>query len=292
MQPGARRRPDTPARQHLFGMGQGPGRDFHAPKHTRNFAYPFAFGELRGHCSRAAVAHDLAHPDLPAGLAGDLREMGHAEYLAAFAEFRQAGAHHFGHPAADSGVDFIANHGRRLPGAHRRKLDCQSDSGQFAARGATRQRTRGLAGIERHEKFHPVAPPAPGSAGFAEPHGKRPAFHCQALHAIGYRPDKLLRAEPARFGQAGGACFHFPPQGVAPLKRPRKLLLHRSQVNDLAVSVSQKGHTIVPLRLYIKGRVAKVLLGLAKGKRHYNKKDSIIARDLDIEAQREMKDFR
>ena len=75
-------------------------------------------------------------------------------------------------------------------------------------------------------------------------------------------------------------------------KRPRKLLLHRSQVNDLAVSVSQKGHTIVPLRLYIKGRVAKVLLGLAKGKRHYSKKDSIIARDLDIEAQREMKDFR
>lgn len=75
-------------------------------------------------------------------------------------------------------------------------------------------------------------------------------------------------------------------------KRPRKLLLHRREVDELAGAVSQKGHTIVPLRLYIKGRVAKVLLGLAKGKRRYSKKDAIIARDLDIEAQRDMKDFR
>ena len=75
-------------------------------------------------------------------------------------------------------------------------------------------------------------------------------------------------------------------------KRSRKLLLHRRQMDELAVAVAQKGHTIVPLRLYIKGRVAKVLLGLAKGKRRYSKKEAIIARDLDIEAQRDMKDFR
>lgn len=75
-------------------------------------------------------------------------------------------------------------------------------------------------------------------------------------------------------------------------RRPRKLLLHRNQMDDLAVAVSQKGHTIVPLRLYIKGRVAKVLLGLAKGKRQYSKKDAIIARDLDLEAQRHMKEYR
>ena len=76
-------------------------------------------------------------------------------------------------------------------------------------------------------------------------------------------------------------------------KRPRKLLLHRREMDQLAGAVSQKGHTIVPLRLYIKGRVAKVLLGLAKGKRRYSKKeDAIIARDLDIEAQRDMKDYR
>ena len=75
-------------------------------------------------------------------------------------------------------------------------------------------------------------------------------------------------------------------------KRPRKLLLHRNQIDNLAVAVSQKGHTIVPLRLYIKGRVAKVLLGLAKGKRQYSKKDAIITRDLDLEAQRHIKEYR
>lgn len=75
-------------------------------------------------------------------------------------------------------------------------------------------------------------------------------------------------------------------------KRPRKLLLHRREMDDLAAAVSQKGHTIIPLRLYIKGRVAKVLLGLAKGKRRYSKKDAIIARDLDLEAQRHMKEYR
>ena len=58
------------------------------------------------------------------------------------------------------------------------------------------------------------------------------------------------------------------------------------------MGVSQKGHTIVPLRLYIKGRVAKVLLGLAKGKRQYSKKDALIQRELDREAERQMKEDR
>ena len=75
-------------------------------------------------------------------------------------------------------------------------------------------------------------------------------------------------------------------------KRPRKLLLHRRQMDDLGVQLTQKGVTIVPLRLYIKGRVAKVLLGLAKGKRRYNKKDSLIQREMDREAQRHIKEDR
>ena len=48
-------------------------------------------------------------------------------------------------------------------------------------------------------------------------------------------------------------------------RRPRKLLLHRRQVDELTVGVSQKGHTIVPLRLYIKGRVAKILAWSRQG---------------------------
>ena len=72
-------------------------------------------------------------------------------------------------------------------------------------------------------------------------------------------------------------------------KRPRKLLLHRSQADEWGAQLTQKGLTIVPLRLYIKGRVAKVLLGLAKGKRRYNKKDKLIAREADRDIRRELK---
>ena len=72
-------------------------------------------------------------------------------------------------------------------------------------------------------------------------------------------------------------------------KRPRKLLLHRKQADDWGAQLTQKGLTVLPLRLYIKGRVAKVLLGLAKGKRRYDKKDSLIAREADRDIRRELK---
>ncbi len=68
--------------------------------------------------------------------------------------------------------------------------------------------------------------------------------------------------------------------------RPRKLLLHRDQVADLAGSVGQKGLSIVPLSLYIKGHHAKVELGLVRGKRQYDKRRVIIDRDRDREARR------
>ena len=68
--------------------------------------------------------------------------------------------------------------------------------------------------------------------------------------------------------------------------RPRKLLLHKEQVRDWSAAVSQKGQTIVPLRVYIRNHVAKVELGLARGKRQYDKRRAIIDRDRDREAQR------
>ncbi len=68
--------------------------------------------------------------------------------------------------------------------------------------------------------------------------------------------------------------------------RPRKLLLHKEQVRELAAAVSQKGQTVVPLRVYIRNHVAKVELGLARGKRQYDKRRAIIDRDRDREAQR------
>ena len=66
--------------------------------------------------------------------------------------------------------------------------------------------------------------------------------------------------------------------------RPRKLLLHKGEIGQLAGAVSQKGYTIVPLRLYTKNGRAKVELGLARGKRRYEKRASIKER----EATREM----
>ena len=71
--------------------------------------------------------------------------------------------------------------------------------------------------------------------------------------------------------------------------RPRKLLLHKSQMLELAANVDQKGLTIVPLRLYIKNHVAKVELGLVRGKRQYDKRRTIMEREQDREAQRAMR---
>ncbi len=61
--------------------------------------------------------------------------------------------------------------------------------------------------------------------------------------------------------------------------RPRRLLLHRGEIGVLAGQVSQKGYTLVPLRLYIKRGVAKVELGLARGKKRYDKRQTIKERE-------------
>ena len=66
--------------------------------------------------------------------------------------------------------------------------------------------------------------------------------------------------------------------------RPRKLLLHREQIGQLAGAVSQKGYTLVPLRMYTKNGRAKVEIGLARGKKRYEKRQVIKER----EAAREM----
>ncbi|PZN08443.1 MULTISPECIES: SsrA-binding protein SmpB [Thermaerobacter] len=66
--------------------------------------------------------------------------------------------------------------------------------------------------------------------------------------------------------------------------RPRKLLLHRREIDYLAGRVRERGYTLVPLRLYLKGGWAKVELALARGKKRYDKRAAIAQR----EAQRRM----
>lgn len=74
--------------------------------------------------------------------------------------------------------------------------------------------------------------------------------------------------------------------------RPRKLLLHRKEIDNLVGKVIQKGLTVVPLKLYIKHGVAKVELGVAKGKKVYDKRETIARRHADREMDRAMKQRR
>ena len=68
--------------------------------------------------------------------------------------------------------------------------------------------------------------------------------------------------------------------------RRRKLLLHREQIDRLIGQVREKGYTLVPLKLYIKNDVAKVELGLARGKHVFDKREAIAKRDADREIAR------
>ena len=74
-----------------------------------------------------------------------------------------------------------------------------------------------------------------------------------------------------------------------PSRRPRKLLLHRRQIRHLAIQVRGTGYTLVPLVLYFKRGYVKVELGLARGKRLYDKREAIKARDADREKRRALK---
>lgn len=67
--------------------------------------------------------------------------------------------------------------------------------------------------------------------------------------------------------------------------RPRKLLLHKGEIDRLAGAVAQKGYTLVPLRLYTKGGRAKVEIGLARGKKRYEKRQVIKEREAAREIQ-------
>jgi SsrA-binding protein len=72
--------------------------------------------------------------------------------------------------------------------------------------------------------------------------------------------------------------------------RPRKLLLHRREINRIITSLTQKGLTVVPTRLYLKGGLAKVEIALARGKRKYDKRDDIARRDAHRQVERALRE--
>lgn len=73
--------------------------------------------------------------------------------------------------------------------------------------------------------------------------------------------------------------------------RPRKLLLHKHEIKRLYGKVNEKGHTLVPLRLYFKSGKAKILLALVKGKRKFDKREAIRRRDEQRDMERERKAY-
>jgi SsrA-binding protein len=74
--------------------------------------------------------------------------------------------------------------------------------------------------------------------------------------------------------------------------RPRKLLLHHREIDELLRATNEKGVTLVPLRLYFKDGRAKVELAIARGKRQYDKRQAIAERDAKREAERALKGIR
>ena len=71
--------------------------------------------------------------------------------------------------------------------------------------------------------------------------------------------------------------------------RVKKLLLHRHEVNKILGEVTQKGYTIVPLQVYLKGSLVKVQVGLGRGKKLYDKRDTIAKKDQRREAEKDFK---
>lgn len=91
----------------------------------------------------------------------------------------------------------------------------------------------------------------------------------------------LVGANIALYPQAAGAMQHVPA-------RDRKLLLHRNQIRQLQVHVRQKGKTLIPLAMYFKRGWAKCEIGIAVGKKQYDKRQDLKKRDQQREIGREL----
>ena len=77
-----------------------------------------------------------------------------------------------------------------------------------------------------------------------------------------------------------GSLFNHDP------RRTRKLLLHKSEINKLKKGIEQEGRTLVPLKLYFVKNHAKILLSLCKGKKNFDKRETIKQRELNREASK------
>ena len=73
--------------------------------------------------------------------------------------------------------------------------------------------------------------------------------------------------------------------------RTRKLLLNKREILKIRDSLQVEGYTLIPVKLYFKGNKAKILLGIAKGKKNYDKREAIKKKDMELEIKRQMKNY-
>ena len=71
--------------------------------------------------------------------------------------------------------------------------------------------------------------------------------------------------------------------------RPKKLLMHKSEIRKLVGKIAEQGYTLVPVEVYFKGSLVKVQIALAKGKKLYDKRQDIAKKDMRREAERDFK---
>ncbi len=114
---------------------------------------------------------------------------------------------------------------------------------------------------------------------------------------------KSLRAGQASFADSYGhikdgeaflvgmhiAPYEFAREGGHQPDRTRKLLLHRREIDKIRAALDEKGLTLIPLSIYFSGGKAKIQLGLGRGKRAYDKRQTIKERDMKREMQRELR---
>lgn len=101
----------------------------------------------------------------------------------------------------------------------------------------------------------------------------------EAYVQINGREAWLMESHIAPYEQAN--IFNHEP------RRPRKLLLHRAEIRKLWAEVRQKGMTVIPVRVYLKDGRAKVDIALAKGKKLFDKRETIAKRDAERDAERQ-----
>jgi len=103
--------------------------------------------------------------------------------------------------------------------------------------------------------------------------------------------EAYVKAENGDLWLTGAHIARYDPasyMGHDPTRR-RRLLLHRKEINQLRGKLQEKGLTLVPLKIYIKERVAKLEIGLGRGKKLYDKREVTLRRDVEREIERTLK---